>query len=274
MKWLVDSHCHLDDVAYEEDRTELISSLSQEGILAVINPGCDRESSFKSLALAEENPGIFACLGTHPQEAASYTGDWEAEMKDLLRHPKAVAVGEIGLDYHYDTASREKQWEVFERQLQVAEDCQKPVVIHSREAGEDTLSILKNFGGRLKILMHSFNEEVESWDRLEDWDCYISLGGMVTFKNAPNPKALAKRVSEERILLETDGPYLAPVPKRGRRNRPGYCRFTLSAIAALRETSPDRLADVFTENAGRFYGIQKELKALREQGAENDAGLR
>ncbi len=256
---LIDAHCHLDDEAYEGQREQIIAQLASKDILAVVNPGCDLATSEAAVELARNDARVFACVGTHPHEAKFYTQEVEDAYRRLSQENKVVAIGEIGLDYHYDLSPREVQRDVFRRQLRLAEETGLPVVVHSREAAEDTVAILSEFGSRLRVLMHSFSEDLSVWKKLEPFGYFISLGGMVTFKNAPNPKILAAEVPQDRLLLETDGPYLAPVPYRGKTNLPWYAHETLKAIAALREMDPERLGAVILQNTIRFYELPDDL---------------
>lgn len=253
---LIDAHCHLDDEAYAEDRAAIIDALPRHGVLAVVNPGSDRSSSEAAVALAHQSPRIFACIGTHPHEAVDYTDALESMYREMAQDPAVVAIGEIGLDYHYDFSPREVQRMVFVRQLQLAESLGLPVVIHSREAAEDTRKELHDSGFAGKVLLHSYSETVEEWERIATPETYISLGGMVTFKNAENPKHLAAHVPLDRILIETDGPYLSPVPYRGETNLPWLARYSLETIAEIRGMVVDRLAEQVLENTIRFYGLE------------------
>lgn len=262
MKWLIDAHCHLDDDAYDDTREEIISRLVSEGVAAVIDPGCDAKSSEKAVALAKTHERLYACVGTHPHEASGYTDAWEARMRVLAQEKKVVAIGEIGLDYHYDLSPRKTQWAVFERQLELARSLQMPVVIHSREAAADNSAILKNFGSSIRALLHSYNETWETWEELAEFGYFISLGGMVTFKNAAMAKELARRVPCERLLLETDGPYLAPVPHRGRTNMPWYAHDTLAYMASLRGGDEEALRRQVFQNTLDFFGLPATLKEM------------
>lgn len=253
--WLIDAHCHLDDDAYDGKREDILASLEDEGVEAVVNPGCDEASSLQAIALAHRYERVFACIGTHPHEASGYTSEWEARMRSLANEKKVVAIGEIGLDYHYDFSPRATQRDVFERQLALAKELDLPVVIHSREACEDTLAILKNFGSSIHALMHSFNEDPKIWQELANFGYFLSLGGMVTFKNARWPKELAKCVAANRLLIETDGPYLAPVPYRGRLNLPWYAARTLETIVELRQESLPILAKQVRQNTIAFFAL-------------------
>ena len=261
--WIVDAHAHLDDERFVDDLDTLVSAFAKDGVLAVINPGCDRETSLRAMELAKQYSPVFACVGTHPHEAKYYNAALEKEYEAWLRRDKVVALGEIGLDYHYDFSERKVQREVFERQLQLAKDSGCPVVIHTREAIQDTYDIMKNFGSSIRAVMHSFSESEEMAEKFLNFGYYISLGGIVTFKNAKKPPALAAMVPEDRLLLETDSPYLAPVPKRGKRNEPSYAWYTLQRMAELRGVSVDSLADITTKNAARIYGLESAFEELR-----------
>lgn len=262
MAWIIDAHCHLEDPDYDQVRTEILASMDQDRVLCLVNPGSDQASSRRALDLARQEKRVYACVGSHPHEARFYTEETEAQYRSWAKEEaKVVAIGEIGLDYHYDLSPRKTQQEVLERQLQLAKDLDLPVVIHSREAASDTQAILKNFGSTIRALLHSYSEEVADWKALEAFGYYISLGGMVTFKNAPRPKALAQAVPVDRLLLETDGPYLAPVPFRGQLNRPAYAWKSLEAMAALRGVEREELAEQVLENTIRFYGFSEADQA-------------
>lgn len=263
MRWIVDAHAHLDDEAFDADREEVIQCLPECGVLAVINPGCDLETSRRAVALSHRYERIFACVGTHPHEARYYTDETEAAYRKWADDPRVVAIGEIGLDYHYDFSPRDVQRAVFERQLELARSLNVPVVIHTREAIQDTYDIMKNFGTSICALMHSFSESVEMAEKFLDLGYYLSLGGIATFKNAKKPVELVRIAPKERLLLETDSPYLAPVPKRGKRNEPCFANFTLEHMARIRGISADELAETTVGNTARFYRVEEQFQALR-----------
>ncbi|MDY3052168.1 MAG: TatD family hydrolase [Ndongobacter sp.] len=262
-RWIVDAHAHLDDEAFDTDREEVIRRLPECGVLAVVNPGCDLETSRRAVTLSHQYERIFACVGTHPHEAQYYTAETEQAYREWAGDSRVVAIGEIGLDYHYDFSPRETQRAVFERQLDLARSLNMPVVIHTREAIQDTYDIMKNFGTGIRALMHSFSESVEMAEKFFDLGYCISLGGIATFKNAKKPAALVRIAPKERLLLETDSPYLAPVPKRGRRNEPCFANFTLEHMAQIRGVSAEELAETTVENAARFYRVEESFQALR-----------
>lgn len=271
--WMVDAHAHLDDSAFAEDLSSILDAFPREGVLAVVNPGCDRETSRRAIELAQAHAQIFACIGTHPSEAEFYNDALEAQYREWAIAEKVVGIGEIGLDYHYETPDRRIQWSVFERQLAVAESLKLPVVIHTRDAVQDTYDILKNFGTRIRAVMHCFSESVEMAEAFLKLDYYISLGGIVTFRNAKKPPAVARMVPADRLLTETDSPYLAPEPWRGKRNEPARMRAVLEWMARERKVDPEELAAQTVENAGRFYGIEAALQALQASHEGGGDGL-
>lgn len=263
MTWIIDAHCHLDDSSYDADRREIIARLPEEGVLALVNPGCDLESSKMAVEMARENRQIFACVGNHPERADQYGDEAENHYRAWAKEKGVIAIGEIGLDHHYeDNPSPERQREAFERQLSLAKDLGLPAVVHCRDAAMETYEIVKKFAPDLPILMHSFNEDEPTFRKFDDLGCYFSIGGMVTFKNTLYPKELAKIGDKSRLLLETDGPYLAPVPFRGKRNLPAYAHYSLKQIAKIRKISKEELGEILIENTGRFFSIEPELKAL------------
>lgn len=271
MTWIVDAHCHLSDKDYESRREEILDRLPQNGVLAIINPASDEESSREGVYLARRNKRVFACMGTHPLEANSYSASAEYVYRTLAMDPRLVAMGEMGLDYHYNLATPDRQKEVFIRQLRLAQELDLPVVIHCREAAGDLIPILLREGRGLRILLHSFNEPLDCWEALAPLDPYISIGGMVTFKNAPNPKRLAEAVPLDRLLIETDGPYLAPVPKRGRLNMPWYSWYSLAAVAQIRQMDLETLSQQVLDNTARFYGLKEAFARLKVE--EEGEGL-
>lgn len=248
-----DSHAHYDDDAFDADRDELLSSLLQNNVSNIINIGADMPSSRRSVQLAEKYEFIYAAVGVHPHDAQSYTSDDEAELAKLCAHPRVVAIGEIGLDYHYDNSPRDIQKEVFKKQLELAKKLRMPVIIHSREATEDTLSILKEFSPR--GVVHCFSGSVETAKTVLDMGMYISLGGPVTYKNAVKTVEVAEFVPIDRLLIETDCPYLAPVPYRGKRNSSLFIHATAEKLADIKGISVEELARITAENTKKLFNI-------------------
>jgi TatD DNase family protein len=204
--------------------------------------------------LAERHGAVFAAVGVHPHDAASAAPGYRDKLRRLAANPRVVAIGETGLDYHYDFSPRPVQREVFAAQLDLAGELGLPVIVHSREAAEDTYRLLRA-GLRTRAVMHCFGGDWETAHRLLNLGCYISLAGVVTFKGAAALGEVARKVPDDRLLLETDAPYLAPRPRRGRRNEPAYLRYTVAFVAELRRTTPERLAEITTANARAFFGL-------------------
>jgi len=248
-----DSHAHYDDEAFDADRDQLLSSLLQNNVSNIINIGADMPSSRRSIEIAEKYPFAYAAVGVHPHDAKNFTDSDLDELKVMSAHPKAVAIGEIGLDYHYDNSPREAQKEVFKKQLCLAKELDMPVIIHSREATEDTLSILKEFTP--KGVVHCFSGSVETAKTVLDMGMYISLGGPVTYKNAVKTVEVAAFVPIDKLLIETDCPYLAPVPYRGKRNSSLYIHATAEKIAEIKGMTVEELARITLDNTKRLFNI-------------------
>jgi len=257
---MIDSHVHLDDEAFDEDRDELIKNLNENGIEIVVNNSSDLSSSENSVKLANKYENIYASIGVHPHEAESYNDDVEKKLIELSKNKKVVAIGEIGLDYYYDNSPRDIQREVFKKQIALAAKLKKNIVIHSRDASEETFEILKEAHEKYEFvaLIHCFSQSVEMMEKYLKMGDYIALGGAVTFKNSKTPKEVAKKVDLERLLLETDCPYMTPVPYRGKRNEPKYVKFTCNYIADLRQIESSELEKITAANTKRFFGIWKK----------------
>lgn len=254
---MIDSHVHLDDEAFEEDREEVIKSLSENGIELVINNSSDLPSSERSVKLSNKYENIYAAIGVHPHEASSYNDEVENRLIELSKNKKVVAIGEIGLDYYYDNSPRDVQKEVFKRQIELAAKLKKNIVIHSRDAAKDTFDILKEAHEKYDFtaLIHCFSQSVDMMREYLKMGDYIALGGAVTFKNAKTPKEVAKVVDLDRLLLETDCPYMTPVPYRGKRNEPKFVKFSCQYIADLRQMDAGELEKITAINTKRFFGI-------------------
>lgn len=232
---------------------KVLTSLPEAGIFRIINCGVDVKSSEESLAMSEKYPFVYFAAGIHAQECADKKlSDLEA-IKACLSHKKCRAVGEIGLEYHYDCAPREKQLLFFEEQVKIAEEYGLPVIVHDREAHSDTLEILKKY--RPKGVLHCFSGSVQTAREIISLGMYIGLGGAVTFKNAKKPVEVAAYVPSDRLLLETDCPYMTPVPFRGRRNDSAYISYTAEFIAGVRNTDAQSLINQTTENAVKLFGL-------------------
>lgn len=256
MAMIFDTHAHYDDARFDEDRELVLDSLPQQGVCAVVNAASDLASARAGLALAERFPFLWATAGVHPQEVGGLAGPAEPTLealRRLLAHPRAVAVGEIGLDYHYDAAPRETQLVWFERQLRLAMELDLPVVVHDREAHEDTLRLLREI--RPRGVVHCFSGSPELASEILKLGMYIGLGGAVTFKNAKKPVEVAAMTPADRLVLETDAPYMTPVPFRGKRNHSGLIAHTAARIAEIRGVPVEELLRETRANACALYGV-------------------
>ena len=250
---IFDTHAHYDDEAFDGDREELLSGLAAGGIGTVVNVGADMESTKTTIALTEKYPFIYAAVGFHALNLDSLTADWCGDIKKLAARKKVVAIGEIGLDYHYERDSREKQLEVFEKQLVLANELSLPVIVHDREAHEDTLNLLKKH--RPRGVVHCFSGSVETAKEIIKLGMYIGLGGAVTLKNAVKPAEVAAFVPKVRLLLETDAPYMSPVPYRGKRCTSLLIPYTAEKIAAVRGEAVEELLFETDKNARTLFRI-------------------
>jgi TatD DNase family protein len=246
---VIDTHAHL---AALDDADEAVERAAEAGVMRILTVGTDLDDCRRALSLAERHDGVFAILGIHPHEAGTATHDDIAELSDLLEHPKAVAVGETGLDWFRDYAPRDDQRRLFAAELELASELQKPVVIHTRAADDDTLAALADFEG--PVILHCFSSPHMLPTALErGW--YVSFAGNATFPKAVDLRLAATQVPAERILAETDSPYLAPQPVRGRRNEPANVVHTLAALARARGQEPAELERQIEENATACFGL-------------------
>ena len=251
---IFDTHAHYDDLKFEEDRSTVLSELTQNGVEYVINCGCDLNSCKKSIEICDAFDYFYCALGIHPSEINNDSETEFEEIRKLITYRKCVAVGEIGLDYHYDFVPKEKQLYFFEKQLQFAVDSDLPVIVHDREAHEDTLTLLKKYKPR--GVLHCFSGSVEMAKEIVKLGMYIGLGGAVTFKNARKPLEVAEYVPDDRLLLETDCPYMAPVPHRGKRCTSDMITFTAEKIAEVRKADVQQLIDITNQNAFELFSIK------------------
>ena len=254
---IFDSHAHYDSHKFEADRDAVVASLPENGVKWVINCGTDVPSSELSMELAENYDHVWFAAGFHPHEAEDWTDEAEARIRELLAHPKCVAVGEIGLDYHYDFSPRDIQREVLRKQLTIAAETGKPVILHDREAHGDMYAILREFAP-LRGVMHCFSGSRELMEESVRMGLHIGLGGSVTFKNAVHPLEVAEHTPIERLLLETDSPYMTPVPYRGKRCESPMISFVAGRIAEVRGADADDILRAAAENASELFGISLE----------------
>jgi len=248
---IFDTHSHYDDERFAELREPLLQELFEGGLAGIITCGCDISSSKSAIELAEKHEGIYAAVGFHPENLPESPEELQ-KLLPLLSHKKVVALGEIGLDYYWDIP-KAPQLELFEQQLAIANEQNLPVIVHDREAHGDTLEILKKHKPR--GVLHCFSGSVETAKEILNLGMYIGIGGVVTFKNARKTVELAEMLPADRILLETDCPYLAPVPMRGKLCHSGLIRFTAEKIAEIRGTSAEDIISQTRQNAKILFGI-------------------
>lgn len=252
---IFDSHAHYDDEQFDEDREELLLHMKDEGVGTILNVGASLDGCRRSVELSEKYPFIYAAVGVHPDETGDLNEETFGELEQLLQREKVVAVGEIGLDYHWDIQPRDVQKEWFVRQLDLARTHHFPVCIHSRDAAEDTLCIMQEHAKDLEGVIHCFSYSPEFAREYVKMGFYIGIGGVVTFKNAKKLKQVAIETPIERILLETDCPYLAPEPYRGKRNCSVYLNQVAAEIANLKEMDVKSVIDITRENARKLFGL-------------------
>lgn len=252
---LFDSHAHLDDKRFDDDRDQVIQRATEAGLVGILNAGACMESSARSIALAGKHALVYAAVGIHPHDAKEIkVGDYE-QLADWGLTPKVVAIGEIGLDYYYDLSPREVQQQVFIRQIDVARQLKKPIIIHDRDAHGDVLAMLKKEAKGMSGVLHCFSGSLEMAKEVIKLGFYISFAGPVTYAKDGKLKEVAARIPLERLLVETDCPYLTPQPYRGRRNEPAHVRFTAEEVARVRGMELAALAEAATANTKRLFGI-------------------
>lgn len=252
----IDTHVHLNADQYEEDVEEVIARAQQAGVKQMVVVGFDRKTIVRAMELAEQYADIYAVVGWHPVDAIDCTDEDLAWIESLASHPKVVGIGETGLDYYWDKSPKEVQQRLFRKQIRLAQRVQLPVIIHNREATADVVRILEEeeaekTGG----IMHCFGGSVETAKQCINMNFLISLGGPVTFKNAKTPKQVAKEIPLPNLLIETDAPYLAPHPYRGKRNEPAYVKLVAEEIAKLKEVSVEEVANQTTLNAKQIFNL-------------------
>ena len=249
---LFDTHAHMDDRAFDEDREALLTRLPEQGIGLLMNPGCSLASSRNAVALAERYDYIYAAVGSHPDAADEVNDQVLAEYRALCKQKKVLAIGEIGLDYHYEDIPRERQQEAFRAQMALAAELDLPVIVHEREAHEDGMGIVEEFP-RVKGVFHCYSGSAEMAKWLVSRGWYIGFTGVLTFKNARKAVETAASIPLERIVLETDCPYMSPEPFRGRRNDPGRLYRMAERLAEIRGLSVEKIHEITMENGKKLY---------------------
>ena len=251
---LFDTHAHMNDPAFDEDREEVLLGLKDKGVEWMMNVGCCLESSRDCVAMAERYPFVYASVGTHPDSADEVDDAVLEEYRKLCKHEKVMAVGEIGLDYYYETIPRDVQQRAFRLQMELAKELGMPVIVHERNAHEDGMKIVKEFKGVTGVF-HCYSGSAEMARQLVDLGWYIGFTGVLTFKNARKAVETAQQIPLDRIVLETDCPFMAPDPFRGKRNDPGYLWRMAEKLAEIRGIGLEEVHRTTTENAKRLYRI-------------------
>lgn len=258
----IDTHCHINFESYAADRAQVIERAHSAAVTQIINPGVDRASSEEALQLAESITGFYAAVGLHPNSTADFQPDDLTWIRALAAHEKAVSIGEIGLDYHWDKSPKAQQFAAFKAQLALAAELNLPVIIHNREASEDVLAILENWTsgltGPLKEnpgVLHSFSAPPNIAERALAINFYLGFTGPITFKKSDDLRRIASQTPLDRMLLETDGPFLTPEPYRGKRNEPAYIPIIADRIASLKQISVEALAEATSANAQRLFRL-------------------
>jgi TatD DNase family protein len=283
--FLIDSHCHLDAVQFDPDRAEVLARARAAGVAAIVVPGIDLQHCRQAVALAAAQPEVYAAVGIHPNSSDTWGPETAAELHRLAQHPKVVALGEIGLDYYWDKVAPTTQQTVFAQQLDLAAAWGLPVIIHSRNANDDVADMLETwvhsptfaasplaarpFAG----VLHAFSGDLALAQRAYAWNFLISLGGPVTFKNARDLHALIPQLRRDRLMLETDAPYLAPHPHRGQRNEPAYVARVCAQLAELWDATPQAVAQATSATAQRCFGLNvRAAAAVAQAGVEARRG--
>ena len=252
---LFDTHAHYDSGAFNADRLEVLASMPEKGVELILNPGCDLESSRTAVELAEKFSFVYAAVGVHPSDCGPWEDSWLEELRTLASHPKARAIGEIGLDYYWkENPAHDFQQKVFHSQLELAEELKLPVIVHDREAHHDCLEVVRAHPNVTGVY-HCYSGSLEDAKTLVKLGWMLSFTGVVTYKNARRSLEVIDWLPMDRIMLETDSPYLTPEPFRGKRNDSGYVYRVAETIAQAKGMTPDEVAEVTLENGKRFFGI-------------------
>ncbi|MEW5961298.1 MAG: TatD family hydrolase [Chloroflexota bacterium] len=259
---LIDSHCHLNSEAFDEDRSAVLERARQAGLAAIINPATNLEDSRQIVAMTGAIPGLYAAVGFHPNEAAHFTPAALAQLRQLAVRPRVVAIGEIGLDYYWDAAPRPLQQQVFEQQLALAKELDKPVIIHQREAAADTMAVLRRWGAGQDhpgLVLHSFSGDLALAREAVALGFYVGITGPVTFKNARDLPGIVAALPVDRLLVETDAPFLSPQPYRGKRNEPARVRLVAERVAGLHGMDLAAMSRQLTRNTIALFRLPESI---------------
>ncbi len=263
---LIDTHAHLNDDAFRADLPQVIDRAHEQGVIRIIVCGYDLDSSRAAVQMAQEYESVFATVGIHPHDARSYGPDVELQLAELSRAPKVLAIGEIGLDFHYDFSPRDAQASALDAQLRLAATLQLPVVIHSRESNPEVLDAVSRHASQIKGgVFHCFSGDEAFAERVLELGFYIGVDGPLTYKKSEALRSVVRMCPMERLLVETDCPYLTPVPYRGKRNEPSYVRFVAEEVARIKETTLENVASATTKNACLLFGGALRLETEDEK---------
>ncbi len=250
-----DTHCHLDIKQFDVDRAAVLERARLANVTRFVNPAYDLPSSRAAIQMAADHAEVVAAVGVHPNDIGGFVTQGLAELHDLVRQPKVVAIGEIGLDYHWNTFTPELQRDAFVRQIQLAVDLNLPVIIHCRDAYDDVLAILRGAKPPVGMLMHAFTGSLSQAESTLDLGCLLGIGGPITYRNGENIRQVVKMAPLNQLVLETDAPYLTPHPWRGKRNEPSYLPLAAKQMAEIRDLSLEETAQITTANAMRFFRL-------------------
>ncbi|HSD85526.1 MAG TPA: TatD family hydrolase [Anaerolineae bacterium] len=255
---LVDTHCHLDWKTFDPDREAVIDRAVQAGVTRMITIGVDVPSSRRAIELAEWHESVYAAVGVHPNDCAGFDAAGLSDLRSLAQHPKVIAIGEIGLDYYWHKVAPETQARTFRSQLELAAELHKPVIIHSRAAASEVLAVLEDFtrqAGSITGTLHSYFDDLTIAQRAFAIGFYLGITGPITFKKSEREREIVRQLPLDRVLLETDAPFLTPVPQRGKRNEPAYVRHVAEMVAQVRGQSGDEVARQTTRNAEQLFSL-------------------
>lgn len=252
----IDSHAHLDDKRFDADRDMLIKNLKNNKVDYVFNIGADLKTSQASVKLANKYDNIYAVVGVHPHSAKEVDGETIERLRELSKEDKVIAIGEIGLDYYYDNSPRDLQVKWFKEQIKLAKEVELPIVVHTRDAAQETFDILKENAKDHPVILHCYSGSVEMAEEYVKLGYYISLAGPLTFKNARLPKEVAEKIPMDRLLIETDCPYLTPTPYRGKRNEPIFVKYVAEEIAKIKGISLEEVARTTSENTKKAFKVK------------------
>lgn len=252
---LFDSHAHLDDRKYDLDRDETIAALFQSGVSYFVNIGADLESSESSVALSEKYDFVYAAVGVHPYDAETVDDQLVEKLRTMAKNKKVVAIGESGLDYHYEDVDKEVQKNAFIKHILLANELDMPIIVHNRDSHKDMMDILREYKPKNAII-HCYSGSAEMAKEIVKMGYYISFSGTVTFKNAKKVQEAVLEVPLDKLLVETDSPYLCPEPERGRRNDPSKIRYTVEKLAEIKGVTFEEMAKITTDNAKKVYNIE------------------